>query len=179
VNTTEALKLVTYLNRAGLLQVLEDQASVWADALDGVDVFDAVTAARALAKTQARWVTPGDIRAGVKVIRTKRIDAADHIDPPECIDPADTGRLIAWRREVNASVGAGMTTAQADIAACRLLRLTRRDAIAAPRPVPELVAQVASDAQATQARMAREYTAALTERSTAIATTRTTERATR
>lgn len=161
MNQTEAQTLVTYLNRAGMLQALEGQAPVWADALDDIAFPDAIESARALAKTSARWTTPGDIRVGVKALRNRRIDAMDHIDPPECIDPADTGRLIAWRREVNASVGAGMTSAQADVVACRVLRITRRDAIAAPRPVPELVAQVASDAQATQARMAREYTARL------------------
>ena len=65
MNQAEALTLVSYLNRAGLLQALEGQAPVWADALDDVNSTDAQVAARAIAKTTARWITPGDIRLQV------------------------------------------------------------------------------------------------------------------
>ena len=142
MNQSEAQTLVTYLNRAGMLQALEGQAPVWADALDDVAFRDAQDAARALAKTGTRWVTPGDIRTGVVMIRNERIRVADPIAPPECIDPADTATERAWRRELNAGQGAGMTTEHADLAACRSLRITRRDQIEAAGDVAAAVKEI-------------------------------------
>jgi hypothetical protein len=144
MNQTEALTLVGYLNRAGLLQALEGQAPVWADALDDVAINDARESARALAKTTARWVTPGDIRAGVKTLVRQRVQDLQIPAPPESIHPDDTATERAWVRAYVAAIGAGQTPDVADVTACASVAVTRPLIDAAPRPVAELVESVAS-----------------------------------
>lgn len=144
MNQTEAAVLVAYLNRAGLLQALEGQAPVWADALDDVNFTDAQTAARTIAKTTARWITPGDIRNGVQTIRRQRLlDMATPI-PPESINPDDTATERAWHRAYVTAYAGGASETDADVIACRAVAVTRPAIEAIPRPVLELIAQTAA-----------------------------------
>ena len=99
MNAQEAASLVGYLNRAGLLQALEGQAAVWCDLLDDVDFVDARAAARDLAMVRSgadRWLTPGDIRVGVRRIRADRL--ARTPDPLPDADPSDPAAYIAALR---------------------------------------------------------------------------------
>ena len=68
MNQQQAVQIITYLNRAGLVGAMEGQAAVWADALADIEFEAAQAAARALTRTRLsteRWVTPGDVRAKV------------------------------------------------------------------------------------------------------------------
>lgn len=77
MNEPEAITLLSFLNRAGLLRLMEDQGAVWADVLNDVTYQDAQEAAREIAKTRLsteRWVVPGDIRSLVIKTRKRRYD---------------------------------------------------------------------------------------------------------
>jgi hypothetical protein len=108
VNQREAVQLVSYLNRAGLVPALEGQAAVWADALGDVAFEDAQEVARGLARSRTgveRWVTPGDIRAGVRDIRRARL----RLNPPPVpeVDPDDTRAYLAAYKAQAAGIAAG------------------------------------------------------------------------
>lgn len=110
MNQQQAVALVSYLNRAGLLQALEGQSAVWADALDDVDFTDAQAAARTLARARTggeRWVTPGDIRAGVRDIRRARLRANPL--PVPAVDPDDARAYLAAFKAQVADVASGTT----------------------------------------------------------------------
>lgn len=95
---SEAVSLIAYLNRAGLVGAVEGGGAVWADALEDIAFPDAQHAARELVRTRTsdqRWVVPGDIRAAVKRHRaTAAIEAADPDAVPDA-DPADVRAYIA------------------------------------------------------------------------------------
>jgi len=108
VDTNQAFELIVRLNRAGLLLAVEGQAEVWADALDDVEFDEAQVAVRALVKARSgaeRWVTPGDVRAGVRDIRRARLAAAGPVLPD--VDPDDVAAYQARRRELVAQVASG------------------------------------------------------------------------
>ncbi|MBD7980041.1 hypothetical protein [Oerskovia merdavium] len=74
MNEPEALNILMYLNRAGLIRMMEDQGAVWADILQNVAFKDAEAAAREIARTRLstdRWVVPGDILALVNKTRNR------------------------------------------------------------------------------------------------------------
>lgn len=101
MNHTETVQLIAYLDRAGLVQALDGQAAVWTDALDDVAYADAHQVARRLVRERTsrdRWVTPGDIRAGVRELHAAQ--PAEHaIDWEIDADPDDPEAYLAAVRE--------------------------------------------------------------------------------
>lgn len=100
MNRADALTLITYLNRAGLVGAMEGQAAVWADALADVRFEDAQEAARWMARTRTsaqRWVTPGDIRELVTTIRDDRVmrGRVYIASPPERLDSLEHSDYLA------------------------------------------------------------------------------------
>jgi len=163
MNQAEALTLVSYLNRAGLLQALEGQAPVWADALDDVNSTDAQVAARAIAKTTARWITPGDIRLQVASIRRERTARIETPQPPPTIPADDVARQITWQREYIRAIGDGLTEDAADVVACAAVGVTRPLEISTHRPVDQLVEQVAATTRIRDQRVRQILDAALAD----------------
>lgn len=144
MNQTEALQLVLRLNRAGILQAMEGQSSVWHEALDDVDYDDAVEVARRLVRARTgadRWVTPGDIRAGVSQIRRERTATATAPAPPTEIAD-DVARTMAYQRAWMRGIGDGLTPDAADQRACAEQGI-HRYGIERPRPVDKVVEQTA------------------------------------
>lgn len=149
MNQTEALDLIAYLNRAGLVGAMDGQASVWADALSDITAKDAQEVARGLARNRTsaeRWVTPGDIRSGARAVRQVRLVQAERdsalLLPPPATD--DVRAEVEWTRAYRRALGDGLTADEADAQACQVSRLVRRGGLDA-RPVVQLVAQVASN----------------------------------
>lgn len=124
MSQTEALGLVAYLNRAGLLPAMEGQAAVWQDALWDVRAPDAMEAARRLVRQPGRvaYVKPGDVLAEVRKVRADRIGGRRPPAPPAPVEPlAD----LEFQRVYLVALGDGATEADADAAACRALGLVR------------------------------------------------------
>lgn len=116
---TQALLLITALNRAGLLHAVQGQAELWAAALNDVTYEDATEAVRAIITNrthQERWTVPGDVIAGVRTIRDARINAimggTEPQPPEELID--DIASYNTWRRTFNRALGDGRTRQQAE-----------------------------------------------------------------
>lgn len=123
MNKTEALKLIGILSAAGLMHVQQDQADVWALALEDIRFSDSTAAAREMITYRTgseRWVTPADVRHTVRKLRNDTISRMekDRMPPRELAD--DSSRERQWIRAWNQGVGDGFTaeqaTHQADIA---------------------------------------------------------------
>jgi hypothetical protein len=145
VNQTEAMSIVAYLNRAGLVGAMNGQGAVWADALADVSYATAQEVARGMARERTsdrRWVTPGDVAAEVARVRRARVAAMPSPQPPEELDGVPA-REIAWTRAYVAAIGDGQDEATADATACRAAGVTRAAVEAVHRPVTALVAQAA------------------------------------
>lgn len=145
MNQTEAVTVVTYLNRAGLLHAMEGQGAVWADALEYVRFEDARDVARDLARTRRgadRWVTPGDIIDGASRLRASRVNGRTPPPPPPCIPHDNPMAQIAWTRTVTRHLADGLTDAEATNATLAEMGLPPLQ-IEAARPVAALVEQVA------------------------------------
>lgn len=149
MNQTEALDLIAYLNRAGLVGAMDGQASVWADALSDITANDAQEVARGLARNRTsaeRWVTPGDIRSGARSVRSARLMQAERdsalLLPPPATD--DVRAEVEWTRAYRRALGDGCTAEDADARACLVSRLVRRGGLEA-RPVVQLVTQAAKN----------------------------------
>ncbi len=131
---TEAIKVLTYLNRAGLVPALEGAGAVWADALSSVPFETAIWVAREMGRERTsdqRWVTPGDIAARVRQVRAQRVKDAqreglDRYAPPEELE-GDPRREIAWRNAYMEAVADGQSPEYADAAACAVMSVTRRE----------------------------------------------------
>lgn len=120
MNRTETTELITYLNRAGLVGAMEGQAAVWADALDDVRLDDVEEVARRITKTHTgrdRWVTPGDIRAEIRLLRKERTATAVPPAPPAAI-ANDVARTLEWQRTWIRRIGDGATDSEATRLAC-------------------------------------------------------------
>jgi len=105
---SEAVVLISYLNRAGIVLAVEDQAVVWADALPDVSFGDAQMAARAIVRDRGgadRWVTPGDVRAAVRRLRLERLALCP--DPLPAVDPDDVAAYQAERRRLLNAIASG------------------------------------------------------------------------
>jgi hypothetical protein len=120
----QAVGIVGYLNRAGLLQAVEGAGAVWRDALWGVRFEDAQEGCRALVRRAGgpRFVVPGDLLFEVRKIRAGRIGNR--------VPPAPPGNLPegAWAvfgREYVRALGDGLSEADADAAACRAVGVVR------------------------------------------------------
>lgn len=101
MNHTEAVQLITVLNRAGLVQALDGQGAVWATALADVAFTDAQQVARTMVATRTsreRWVTPGDIREAVQVLQASQPTQEHAIDWLIDADPDDPAAYIAALR---------------------------------------------------------------------------------
>lgn len=113
MNAVEVVQLLTYLDRAGVFRFVEGAEAVWGDALADLPARDVMETARVLVRSRSgadRWVTPGDVRAGVKRIRSARLAAA----PAPCprVDPDDVAAFQAARRALIAGVAAGSDVRQ-------------------------------------------------------------------
>jgi hypothetical protein len=178
VNNTEAVALIGYLNRAGLVGAMEGQGAVWADALSDITSNDAQEVARGLARNRTsaeRWVTPGDIRSGARAVRAARLMQAERdsalLLPPPATD--DVGAEVEWTRAYRRALGDGLSAEDADVRACKASRLVRRGGLEA-RPVVQLVAQVAGNfAALPPAQAARNVTGAAAVRASLDTTERT------
>lgn len=120
----EALELVTYLNRAGLLKVVTGTSDVWADVLSHTSAEDATAAARKIASERTNenpWVVPGDVLAAVRVIRDSRIHAvlqgAEPAPPDVLVD--DVTAYNNWRRSFNRALGDGLVLHDAEVVAAK------------------------------------------------------------
>lgn len=136
MNEAQALAIVTWLNRAGLLWAMENQAEVWADALGDIHPETALLAAKEISKTRTsdqRAITPGDIRKHVDTIRTRRLQGVQPGEPPsELADrPLDHAR---WNKLRNWQIGNGMTPELADAYADAQYQITRLPAVAGRPP---------------------------------------------
>jgi hypothetical protein len=141
---TEALGLVAYLNRAGMLPAMEGQAAVWQDALWDVRAPDAMEAARRLVRQPGRvaYVKPGDLLAEVRKVRADRIGGRRPPAPPEPLEPlAD----LEFQRLYLVALGDGLTEVEADRRACGALRLVRGQL--PPADLPRLRALMAGRAE--------------------------------
>lgn len=108
MNRPESAQLLAYLNRAGVVMAVEGQAAVWADALDDVDFGDAQEAARRIVRDRTgaeRWVTPGDVRRGVRDIRRARLETA--LAPLPSADPDNVREYLAETRALRAQIASG------------------------------------------------------------------------
>lgn len=131
MNGEEAVKLVAYLNRAGLVWAMEGQGGVWADALHDVAYPDAQAACRELVRegtASGRPATPADVRRVVKRVRAARIGGRVPPAPPNALDTAGE---LAFGRAYLRALGDGATDEQADAVACRAVGQERPAAIAA------------------------------------------------
>lgn len=140
MNQQQATSIVMYLNRAGLLNAMEGQGAVWADALTDVPYVTAQEVVRTMAATRTadqRWVTPGDVRAEVKRVRKIRTDAIGAVVPPAELD-GDPAKTITWTRSYVRAVGDGETPEAATERACRALDIPVPAQIDTPRNLPEL-----------------------------------------
>lgn len=120
----QAVTLVAYLNRAGLVIAMEGQAAVWRDALYGVRFEDAQEAARELVRggIRERFATPADLYRAVKKLRAGRIGGRVPPAPPVPLDPAAEmlfARAYLW------ALGSGATEEQADETACKRVGVVR------------------------------------------------------
>lgn len=83
MNHTEAVTLVTVLNRAGLVGALDGQTAVWAMGLEDIDYAEAQEVVKAMVATRTsgeRWVTPGDIRTGIRKLHEQQAREARQIE---------------------------------------------------------------------------------------------------
>lgn len=121
----QAVGLVAYLNRAGLVIAMEGQAAVWKDALYGVSYADAQEACRELVRKPdgPRILSPRDVYAEVKRLRRRRI--ADRVPPAP---PVELSALdeIAFQRAFYRALGDGATEEQADGFACKSVGVERK-----------------------------------------------------
>ncbi|WNM72835.1 hypothetical protein SEA_REDFOX_48 [Arthrobacter phage RedFox] len=143
----QAVTLVAYLNRAGLVIAMEGQAAVWRDALYGVSFADAQEAARQLVREGAvreRFATPADLFRAVKKLRGARIGGRVPPAPPVPLDPAGEllfGRTYMW------ALGGGATEEQADAVACKRVGVVREVAAGPGRDPRELIEATAEALQ--------------------------------
>lgn len=117
MNREECLFLISVLSAAGLMHVQQDQADVWAIALEGIRLSDATQAARQLITYRTgdqRWVTPADIRNTVRKLRAETIASKDkdRLPPAELAD--DLARERAWIQAWNRHVGDGLDVEEAN-----------------------------------------------------------------
>jgi hypothetical protein len=116
----------------------------WSEILDPrITLADAWQAAREHFSTRAGdYLMPGHINDRVKQMRKARLDAMRVPDPPEVLADDAPGQ-IAWTRAYRAAIGDGHDEQRADEIACATVGVRRPPAIAAVRPVAQLVEQVA------------------------------------
>lgn len=110
MNREQATSLIAYLNRAGLVGALEGQAAVWADALEDVDYADAQQVVRHFVATRTsdqRWVTPGDIAAGVRKVALQRLNRGTAAEGVPDADPDDVPAYLEALRDGRQRVLAG------------------------------------------------------------------------
>lgn len=141
---TEALDVVAYLNRAGLLQAMTGQAAVWRDALWGVRYPDAIEACRALARRPGVvQLKPGDLLFEVRKLRAGRIGNRVPPAPPVELS-AEAGARFG--RVYLRALGDGATDAEADAVACRMAGAVREVVpVADPGRLRELLAAATLD----------------------------------
>lgn len=134
MNQTEAVGILTYLNRAGLVGAMEGASAVWADALHDVPYTTAQEVVREMTRARTsdqRWVTPGDVAYRVRQIRTQRLkdaqrDGLTHYQPPEELG-GNPRAEIRWSKAYDDGIGDGLIPAEADKRACQQLGVVRRE----------------------------------------------------
>ncbi|AYN58275.1 hypothetical protein PBI_KEPLER_48 [Arthrobacter phage Kepler] len=143
----QAVTLVAYLNRAGLVIAMEGQAAVWRDALYGVRFEDAQEAARELVRAGAvreRFATPADLYRAVRKLRSGRIGGRVPPAPPVPLDAAGEmlfGRTYLW------ALGSGASEAEADAVACKRVGVVREQLEGPGRDPRELIEATAAALQ--------------------------------
>lgn len=81
-----------------------DAAKAWAAALDDLRFEDCRVVLIDHFKTSTEWLMPAMIRAGVKRIRSKRIEDHPPLTPPPDLDPIETA---AWLKNARRRIGDG------------------------------------------------------------------------
>jgi len=124
--------------------VTEAAAVAWSEALDRRITLE--DGKRIIIEHYARtrdWIMPADINQANRLLRKSRTERVEP-EPPTTLDPADTLRLIAWRRSWFRHIGDGLTPEAATTAACAELGLAPPPPITATRPVEGLIAATAA-----------------------------------
>lgn len=139
----QAVGLVAYLNRAGLLIAMEGQAAVWKDALWDVAHADAQEACRLLVRegVPERFARPVDLLRTVRKIRRARI--GDRVPPAPPVElPAAAG--LAFHRAYLRALGDGAAEEMADAVACRSVGVVREVLAGPSRDPRELIEATAA-----------------------------------
>lgn len=145
ISDSEAVQIVTYLNRAGLLPAMEGQAPVWQDALGNINATDALEACRNIARMPTGagrgglFVTPGELIGEIKRIRAKRTAGVELPPPPSALaeNPIAQQR---WHRAFMHQVGNGFPPEAAEVFACERLGVPREIRAGQGRPDRVLLA---------------------------------------
>jgi hypothetical protein len=147
VNRDEARHLLT-LRAAFEPNSTVDEADLtaWSMVLDDIALTDAATVLRDHYRESRFPVRPADIVERVARLRSGRRRAWEvaggEVPVPPC-DPDDIAASIAWTRAFHHGIGSGLTTQQADDAACTAIGV-RRPPPLPPVARPALLAAVGS-----------------------------------
>jgi hypothetical protein len=131
MSPSEAAVVLAILARVDQRKVGDADAKGWSSSLTDIRVEDAAAVADAWYRTNSERPMPADIRAGVRAIRTQRLELAG--EPPTAwelgIDPDRTSdyraALYRWRRQVGDGDDPKVATAELK-----------------PRPVVQAIANV-------------------------------------
>jgi hypothetical protein len=126
-------------------RVTAQTADAWAEILDPrITMADAWQAARDHFATKGGdYLMPGHINERTKQMRNARLAAMKTPEPPDTIDPDDIQAHLTWTRAYRSAIGDGHDEQRADEIACATVGVRRPAAIAAVRPVEQLVQQAA------------------------------------
>lgn len=156
---TEAAALLTIAAAYDNRKPDADQARAWAMVLDGLRFEDCRDVIVEHFKRSREWMMPADVIAGVKRMRTKRLNEFGALpNPPAHIDPDDTGAVLRWEREIREAIADGRYTredAQPEAIASRrdireLGQAKSVDAALATRPLREAHEQARRELQAAE-----------------------------
>jgi hypothetical protein len=151
VNRDEARVLLTM--RAAFepnSTVDEADLSAWSIVLDDIALTDATTVLRDHYRESTFPVRPADIVERVRRLRAQRRRAWETAGgevPVPPVDPDEVRATIAWTRAFHQGIGSGMTTEEADAAACAAIGVERPPALPPATTRPALLAAIGSTAK--------------------------------
>lgn len=110
MNIPETSALLAMVAASDRRTVGDIDVEVWHDALSDLPFGDCRDAVRAHIRSSREWLTPFDIRAGVKRIRADRLDRAPHLVPDA--DPDDPNAYRQALRDGRMRAADGALTAR-------------------------------------------------------------------
>lgn len=149
INSEQMTAILRYLDSANLSGAKNGQVAVWLDVISAkfpqMRMEDAQQACRELASRRTAskgdtWITPGDLIAEVKKIRSDRLAriGSAYRGP----DGLTATQEREWTKRFIAAVGDGLEVEQAITATDRALRVTRAEVEAGARDVSQLLGRV-------------------------------------